>query len=163
MKKTNMFRNLIVLAAIIGLLIVASSVMAEAAVIKPAPAAKLALVAPVSGSFETGQTQSVKWTSTGTKVSTVSVRLIRKVSSNPARYEVVRTISASTANDGSATWVPSNVEAGMNNLSLEIGCKPSAIGCQAGTNTTKTLSVTRTSRYANTASAFQAIEAQNNK
>lgn len=158
MKKISMFRTLIVIVAIIGLFIVASTV-AEAATTN----AKLSLVAPVSGSFAMGQTQTVKWSSTNYVAPTVSVRLIKKVSSNPARYEVVRTISAATKNDGSATWVPSAIESGVSGLSLEIGCTPSAVACQAGNSTGSTLAVTRSTRYSNSASAFQAIEAAKNK
>ncbi len=162
MKKTSMFRNILVLAAIIALLVVASTAMADAAVVKPAVVTKLSLISPVSGSIEVGQTQTVKWSTVGTKVPTVSVRLIKKVGSNPNRYEAVRTISASTANDGSATWVPAITDAGPN-LSLEIGCTPSKVACQAGNSTGKTLAVINSTRYMNTASVFQAIEAVNNK
>lgn len=153
-----MFRTLVVIVAIIGLFIVASTA-AEAAT----TSAKLSLVAPVSGNFVMGQTQTVKWSATNYAAPTVSIRLIKKVSSNPARYQVVRTISAATANDGSATWVPSAVEAGVSGLSIEVGCAPSANACQAGNSTGSTLAVTRSTRYSNTASAFKAIEASVNK
>ena len=160
MKKTSMLRNVIVIIAIIGLAIAASSAMAQAAT---SSGAKLSLIAPVSGSFEMGQTQTVKWSSSNYAGSTVSIRLIRKVSNNPARYEVVRTISESTANDGVATWIPSGAEAGLSGLSLEIGCAPSAKACQSGTATGSSLAVIKSTRYSNTASAFKALEAVNNK
>lgn len=155
-----MFRNVIVIIVIIGLAIAASSAMAEAAT---SSGAKLSLVSPVTGSFEMGQAQTIKWSSSNYDGSTVSIRLIRKVSSNPNRYEVVRTISAATANDGVATWIPSGAEAGVSGLSLEIGCATSAKACQSGTATGSSLAVNRSTRYSNTASAFKALEAVNNK
>ena len=158
MKKISFFRSFLTLAAIVGLIVVASTA-AEAATTS---SAKLSLVAPVSGSFAMGQTQTVKWSSTNYKAPVVSIRLIRKVSSNPARYEVVRTISAATKNDGVATWVPASSDIGTN-LSLEIGCATSGVACQAGNSTGSALAVTKSTRYSNTASAFQAIEAKNNK
>lgn len=154
-----MFRNVIVIIAIITLAVVASSVMAEAAT----SSAKLTLKAPVSGNFEMGQAQTIKWSSSNYSGSTVSIRLIRKVSSNPNRYEVVRTISGATANDGTATWIPSAAEAGLSGLSFEIGCATSAQACQSGTATGSSLAVVRSTRYSNTASVFKALEAVNNK
>jgi hypothetical protein len=159
MKKTSMFRNVIVIIAIIGLAIAASSAMAEAA----PSSAKISLITPVSGSFEMGQAQTVKWYTSNYSGSTVSIRLIRKVSSNPNTYEVVRTISDATANDGAATWIPSGAEAGLSGLSLEIGCAPSAKACQSGTATGSSLAVIKSTRYSNTASAFKALEAMNNR
>ncbi|MEK7642020.1 MAG: hypothetical protein AAB365_03465 [Patescibacteria group bacterium] len=153
----NTFRNIVVSAFVFGLAIMAGSAIAEAAT------AKLSLVAPVTGSFTMGQTQSVKWSSANYQSPVVSIRLIRKVSSNPNRYELVRTIAESTANDGIASWVPSAVEVGINNISLEIGCKNTTTACQAGNSTGSSLAVLRSTLYSNTASAFHAIEAMNNK
>lgn len=157
-KKSFTVRNIVVLVILIGLAVVASSATTQAATSD----AKLSLISPVSGSFEMGQTQAIKWSSTNYKAPTVNIRLIRKVSSNPNRYELVRTISASTVNDGIASWVPSAVETGSN-LSLEIGCTPSTNACSAGTVNGSNLAVVRSTRYSNTASAFRAIEAFNNR
>lgn len=156
-----MLRSSIVLIIVITLAIVASTAMAEAATIKPG--AKLSLIAPVSGTFEMGQAQTVNWSSTNYGSPTVSIRLIRKVSSNPNRYELVRTIAESTANDGIASWIPSAVESGTRGLSLQIGCVSSTFACQAGNSTDSTIAVIRSTRYSNAASAFRALEAANNR
>ena len=125
-------------------------------------AKSLTLLNPISGTIEAGQKQVIKWTSQNYPASDVSVRLIRKVASNPAQYELVRTISDSTTNDGSATWVPATTDVGTD-LVLEIGCKPSAVACQSATSFGTSLAVIRSDRYSNTASAFQAIEAADNR
>lgn len=124
--------------------------------------ASLSLIAPTSGSFETGQTQTVKWSSNNYRLSDVNVNLIRKVSDNPVRYELVRTISDNTKNDGNATWVPAATDVGTD-LSIEIGCNLSATACQASNSVSSNLAVINSDRYSNTASAYQAIEAENNK
>ncbi len=156
MKKTSTFRNIAVLVILVGLVVAASTAMASAATI-----AKLSLVGPVAGSFEMGQSQTIKWSSNGS-VPNVDIRLIRKVSDDPARYEAVRTIALNTKNDGTATWVPSAIETGSG-LSLEIGCSPSATACSAGHAVGSDLAVVRSTRYSNAASAFRAIEALYNR
>lgn len=124
-------------------------------------AASLALVAPLSGTFDAGQTQNVVWTSENYGPSTVEVALIRKVSDNPARYELVRVIAPVKSNTGNATWVPAQTDVG-NGLSIEIGCALSAQACTA-TSPSSELAVINDGRFANTASVFQAIEAAQNK
>ena len=109
-----------------------------------------------------GQTQKVLWSSNGINSNTVSVNLIKKVSDNPATYALVRTISVSKINNGSATWVPAASDVG-NGLSLEIGCTPSTQACAAIDNHTSDLAVVASPAYANTAAAYQAIEAQANR
>lgn len=124
-------------------------------------AAYLSLLAPLTGTFDAGQTQTVKWTSTNYTPKTVQVALIRKVSDNPARYELVRMVAPATQNDGAATWVPSTKDLGKG-LSIEVGCTFSPQACTASKATSQ-LAVVNDGRYANTASAFQAIEAADNK
>ena len=124
--------------------------------------ATLTISNPISGNVEVGQTQTVTWTSNNYSSPTVSVNLIRKVSDNPARYKLVRTISASTKNDGSATWVPAPTDVGAG-LSIEIGCTSSAKPCQAADTLNTNLAVVPSTRFANTANAYSAIEQLNNK
>ena len=155
---SKMIRNTFVLAILIGLIVVASSVASAQAA---GPVAKLTLVAPVSGTIEIGKTQTVVWKSSNYAAPTVSINVIRKIGSNPNRYTLVRTVAAATQNDGSATWVPSNFDLGQ--VSIEVGCTPSKVACQSGVNTTSNLAVITSAKYLNTASAFQAIEASKNK
>ena len=148
------------LAILIGLVVVASSAV-EAHAAAPV-GAKLSIVSPVSGKIELGKTQTVAWTSSNYAPATVRVNVIRKVGSNPNRYALVRTVASATKNDGSATWVPSTLDVGSG-ISLEVGCAPSKVACQSGVNTASSLAVIQSTKYTNTASAFQAIEASNNK
>ncbi len=115
-----------------------------------------------SGSVQVGQTQTVAWNSSNYSAPTVKVNVIRKVSDNPARYELVRTISAAKSNNGVATWVPAATDVG-NGVSLEIGCAPSSVACHAAEKTDSALAVVNTGAYANTAAAYQAIEQLQNK
>jgi len=124
--------------------------------------ASLTLLDPVTGDVEMGATQVVKWTSHNYPSSQVSVRLIREVSTSPHRYELVRTISAATPNDGSATWVPAASDIGSG-LAIEIGCTTTAQACAAVASVDSDLAVIRSTRYSNAASAFKAIEAAENK
>lgn len=125
------------------------------------PRAHMAFSKHPHGSVEVGQTQTVAWTSDANAPSTVRVNIIRKVSDNPARYELVRTV-ASKSNNGTATWVPAKSDIGAN-VSVEIGCGPTANACDAAENTSGALAVIDSNRYANTASAFEAIEQSSNK
>src|SRR5690348_8731552 len=61
--------------------------------------ASLTLTAPVSGTIDAGQTQTVSWNAENYGASTVDVALIRKVSDNPARYELVRVIAPAKTNN----------------------------------------------------------------
>ena len=118
--------------------------------------------AAVKNTVEVGQTQRVLWTAKSINAGTVSVNLIKKVSDNPAKYVLVRTISNAKTNNGRATWVPASTDVGTG-LSLEVGCVPSTKACVALENHTSDLSVVTSNRFANTAAAFQAIEAQGNR
>ena len=124
--------------------------------------ASLALVNAPSGTIDAGQTQTVTWTSNGAAPATVNVNLIKKVSDNPARYVLVRTIAQNKSNNGSATWVPAATDTGSG-LSVEVACTHSANACQAAENTGVSLAVVNDGRYANTASAYEAIESAMNK
>lgn len=117
---------------------------------------------PITGTVEAGQKQTVRWISSAYQGSEVSINLARKVSSNPDRYQLVRVISERTANDGVATWVPANSDIGYD-LVLEVGCVDSKVACRAGNTVGSNLAVIRSTRFANTASAFQAIEAADNR
>lgn len=121
------------------------------------PSTSLSFVSAPVGSVDAGQAQKVAWTSKGPAPASVSVNLIKKVSDNPARYALVRTVAAAKANNGSATWVPAPTDVGTG-LSIEVGCVASANACTAAENTSAPLAVVNDGRYANTASAYQSIE-----
>ena len=109
-----------------------------------------------SESVSLGAVQSVIWDTSKYPGSQVSVQVIRKVSDNPATYELVRSVSASTANDGSALWVPSEKDLG-DNLFVEVGCQLSDTACRASISSSP-LAVNYSSDYLNVANTYQAIE-----
>jgi peptidoglycan hydrolase-like protein with peptidoglycan-binding domain len=112
-------------------------------------------------SIELGNTQTITWNSQNYQASDVKVNIIRKIASNPNTYEFVRTVNGKIANKGSATWVPARSDIG-NNVFVEVACGESINACHAGI-TGSALAVVDSSRFANTASAFDAIEASSNK
>jgi hypothetical protein len=108
-----------------------------------------------------GDTQVVTWNPKDITSDRVAINVIRKVSDNPVSYDLVRVVATSTENDGSATWVPSNLDIGAN-LYIEIGCTESDSACRASISNSQ-VSVLDSSQYMNTASAYQSIEAAANK
>ena len=124
-------------------------------------AASLALTNLSGGTVDVGQLQHVNWTSSNYGAPTVSMNIIRKVSDNPARYELVRTVALATANDGSAVWVPAKTDVGTSDL-VQVGCALTSQACTAGVSGSP-LAVIDNGMYANTAAAYQAIEQLNNK
>ncbi|MDE1946547.1 MAG: hypothetical protein KGI23_01485 [Patescibacteria group bacterium] len=125
--------------------------------------ASLALTGSIGGTVDVGQEQTIHWISSNYSMPTVSVSLIRKIGDNPVRYKLVRVIATSTANDGSAVWVPAATDVG-NNLSIEIGCAVSSQTCHGAISPSDAnLAVVNSGRFANTAAAYRAIERENNK
>lgn len=113
------------------------------------------------GKVEVGQKQAITWTSSNYNSDSVVINILKKVSDNPNRYELVRSISGDISNDGSATWIPAKSDIGST-IVVEVGCKNSTTACN-GTLTASTLAVIDSSRFSNTASAFDAIEKADNK
>lgn len=111
--------------------------------------------------IEIGNAQKITWNSQNYSASDVKVNIIKKVSSNPNKYELVRSVNGNISNDGSATWIPAKSDIG-NNIFVEIGCKESKNACRAGI-TSASLAVIDSAKYANTASAFDALEKADNK
>ena len=123
--------------------------------------ASLSLTNLSGGTVDVGQIQHVNWTADNYAAPTVSVNVIRKVSDNPARYELVRTVASAKSNNGSAVWVPAKTDAGTDVL-IQVGC---AVTSQAGTAgvSASPVAVLDTGLYDNTAAAYQAIEQLDNK
>ncbi|MEK7646733.1 MAG: hypothetical protein AAB381_03525 [Patescibacteria group bacterium] len=113
-----------------------------------------------ASSVEVGDLQKIGWTSDKYTPATIAVNIIRKVSDNPARYELVRTVTSATENDGSAVWVPAKADVGANTF-VEVGCTVSAQACRSSV-TSSALAVVDTGRFANTASVYDAIEKREN-
>ncbi len=107
-----------------------------------------------------GDLQHITWTSSNYAAPTVAINIIRKVGDNPAKYELVRQVAASTANDGDAVWVPAPSDVGPNTY-IQVACVQSAQACTA-TPLNQPLAVVDNGSNSNTAAAYQAIEAEYN-
>ncbi len=129
--------------------------------LQPAGVASITLSNFNSSTIEIGDLQKVRWITTNYAAPTVTLNIIRKVGDNPTRYELVRTVSAATLNDGSAVWVPAKVDMGSD-VFVQVGCTLSAQECHAS-QPTFALAVVDTGLYANTANAYKAIEQLQNK
>ena len=92
---------------------------------------------------------------------TVAINIIRKTSDNPATYVLVRQVASSTANDGDAVWVPALGDVGPNTY-IQVACVESAQACTSAPLNVQPLAVVNDGKNANTASAYQAIEAEYN-
>ena len=156
--------------AVLGLLFTASLIVIlsqttnrqdRASIDRSVPSA-LTLTNPTSGNVEVGKTQDVRWTSSNYEPLTVSINVIKRVGTNPDRYELVRTVSLATLNDGLATWVPAKTDV-SNDVVVEVGCKLSSHACTSGSNVSSPLAVIDTGRYADTAAIYDAIEQMENK
>ena len=159
-------KNNSVIVGIISLIIVGAIVAGGMAVLhKPSGISTVSETANVLSAINVnvplGDTQTVTWNPKDIISDRVSIDVIRKVSDNPASYDLVRVVATSTENDGSATWVPSSLDVGAN-LYIEIGCVVSDSACNANISNSQ-VSVLDSSQYMNTASAYQSIEAAANK
>lgn len=163
--KTALIVTMIIAAVILIIAALTSPGSDQVAVVAPveqAPQnASLTLISPVGGTVQVGQVQHITWTSQNYNSNTVSINVLRKVSDAPVSYELIRTISAATANDGDAVWVPTKAEVGTN-IIIEVACSFSNQGCQA-IRSAASLAVVDTGHTSNTASVYSAIEAEENK
>jgi len=69
----------------------------------------------------------------------ININLLRKVSSNPLSYTLVRQIATDAPNNGSYSWIPNPGETG-NDLYLEVTCSTShnfGSGCNLGSTPVK--------------------------
>ena len=73
---------------------------------------------------------TVVWNRSQFPSASVSLALIRQTSIKPASYAVVRTLSASVPNNGSATWTPAPGEIDGTTF-IQIGCVAATSACQA--------------------------------
>lgn len=84
--------------------------------------------ASVVNSVQVGQT--LTWTAANFPSANVSVVIIKKTSDSPATYAAIRTLSASTPNNGSIAWTPTSAELG-NNIYIQIGCVAATTACRS--------------------------------
>lgn len=79
-------------------------------------------------------TRTIRWSSTNYPAAAgVNINLLRKVSSSPLSYELVRVIATDSPNDGTETW--SNLSTDTGELYVEIACSSTykfSGGCNFG-------------------------------
>jgi len=150
-----------IILAIAFVLVGMNLISKESTGLQPAGVASITLSNFNSSTVEIGDLQKVRWITTNYIPKTVTLNVIRKVGDNPARYELVRTVSNATSNDGSAVWVPAKIDMGSD-VFVEVGCTFSSQECHAS-QPTFALAVVDTGLYANTANAYEAIESLQNK
>ncbi len=122
---------ILISAVVIGLSISGNNNGAPSISANPSAPASLALI--TDGNSQTaavGDVNQIRWTSNNYAASTVSINLIRKVSDNPAQYELVRQITASTPNTGDFAWTPSASDVGPNTY-IQVACTVSDQACTA--------------------------------
>jgi hypothetical protein len=68
-------------------------------------------------------TKEIKWQTNNYPVGVgVNINLLRKVSSNPDKFELVRQIAKDTPNDGYELWVKTAKDGDSSNLYIEVTC-----------------------------------------
>ena len=118
-----------ILSSIIGLFAIATAQTAFAAT------ANLNTISPTSGTaIQVGVPQTIRWTSSNYPAGVgVNINLLRQVSTNPSRFEFVKTIKKDAANDGQEVWTPVVGDNG-NNLVIQVSCSSSFVfvdGCKS--------------------------------
>lgn len=159
-KHIRILVGVIILAAIILIVAFVTSPKADAPQTDDLSPASLTLMSPAGTTVEVGQRQNVEWLSDNYSAPTVVINIIRKVSESPISYELVRTVSAGTSNDGLALWIPTLLEAG-DDIYVEVGCTLSSQACTAS-QSVSALAVVDSGRYSNTASVYEAMEREEN-
>jgi hypothetical protein len=66
--------------------------------------------------------KTITWRTTGYPTDAgVNINILKKTSSNPSSYTLVRTLAKDTANDGTEKWTPKSNETG-NDIYVEVTC-----------------------------------------
>src|SRR3989344_8445863 len=123
-----------------------------------AKTANVSLTYPLSGvSLGVGVPQTIKWTSSDYPAGAgVNINLLRQVSSNPNKFEFVKTIKKDTPNDGKEIWTPSIGDTG-DNLVIQVSCSSSFLfpdGCSSGGGNTQISVINKVKNQSITASTI---------
>jgi hypothetical protein len=159
-KHIKILIGVIIVAVIILVVALVTTPKVDAPQVDVSAPATLSVIGPAGAAVEVGQRQDVQWLSDNYAAPTVTINIIRKIGDSPIRYELVRTVSSATLNDGLALWIPTLMEAG-DDIYVEVGCTLSSQACTASQSITS-LAVIDSGRYSNTASVFEALEAKEN-
>jgi len=132
-----------------------------------AKTATVSTISPNSGdTMQVGVAQTIRWTSSNYPAGKgVNINLLRQISGNPNRFELVKTIKKDTPNDGNEVWTPSAGDTG-NNLVIQVSCSSSVVfpdGCSSDGGNTQFSVVDNVIRQSYTASIISAISEVLNK
>ena len=146
---------------LIGLFVMATAQTAFAAT------ASINTISPASGTaIQAGVPQTIRWTSSDYPAGVgVNINLLRQVSTDPSKFEFVKTIKKDTPNDGEEVWTPSASDTG-NNLVIQVSCSSSFVfpeGCSSGGGVAQLSVVDKAIRQSATASIISAISEVLNK
>lgn len=144
-----------IFSVILGLFIMA---IAQSAFAKTA---SVGITYPLSGSsIEVGVPQAIRWTPSSYPAGVgVNINLLRQVSTNPNKFEFVKTIKKDAKNDGEEIWIPAIGDNGSN-LVIQISCSQSFVfseGCSSSNIINHISVVDKDNRQSYTASAISAI------
>lgn len=144
-----------ILSVFIGLAFVATTQSAFA------KSANISTISPTSGTaIQAEIPQAIRWISSDYPVEAgVDINLLRQVSSNPSKFEFVKTIKKDTPNDGQEVWTPSAGDTG-NNLVIQVSCSSSYVfpeGCSSGGGIVRLSVVDKAKRQSYTASIVSSI------
>lgn len=132
-----------------------------------AKTANITTISPASGTLiQTGVPQTIRWTSSDYPIGTgVNINLLRQFSSNPDKFEFVKTIRKDTPNDSQEIWIPSVSDAG-NNLVVQVSCSLSYVfpeGCLSSNGNAQLSVVNKAIDQSYTASILSSISETLNK
>lgn len=150
-----------ILSVFIGLFAIAGAQTAFA------KTANISTISPLSGvSIEVGVPQTIRWTSSDYPAKAgVNINLLRQVSTNPSKFEFVKTIKKDTPNDGQEVWTPAVGDNG-NNLVIQASCSQSFVfpdGCSSNNGIAHLSVVDKATHQSATASIISAIGEALNK
>ncbi|HCE86515.1 MAG TPA: hypothetical protein DEP08_01825, partial [Candidatus Jacksonbacteria bacterium] len=110
--------------------------------------------------------QTIKWTSSDYPAKAgVDINLLRQVSTNPSKFEFVKTIKKDTSNDGQEVWTPSLGDTG-DNFVIQVSCPTSYVftdGCSSGSGSTHFSVMDKAKSQSATASIISSISEKLNK
>lgn len=126
-----------------------------------AKTANVSVIYPLSGvSIEVGVPQTIKWTSSDYPDGAgVNINLMRQVSTNPNKFEFIKTIKKDTPNDGQEVWNPVNGDKGSN-LIIQVSCSSSFVfpdGCLSSNGNAQLSVIDKAKKQSYTASILSAI------
>src|SRR3989344_4133743 len=132
-----------------------------------AKTATISTISPAGGTvIEFGSSQIIRWTSSNYPTGKgVNINLLRQVSGNPNRFELVKIIKKDTPNDGNEVWTPSAGDTG-NNLVIQVSCSSSVVfpdGCSSGGGNAQLSVIDKVKNQSATASIISSISDKLNK